>query len=105
MELRDDVETTDRGRVILDRALVDEMWAAAPRRSSHSPRPASSPRTCSSSPPASIRAKNELEELGPVIEGLAPHPVAVEFRRRSWASAKRFEHVLDWLSEHGAVFV
>jgi uncharacterized protein YecE (DUF72 family) len=29
----------------------------------------------------------------------------VEFRRRSWASAKRFEGVLDWLSAHGAVFV
>ena len=48
---------------------------------------------------------NELDELAPVIEGLAPHPVAIEFRRRSWASAKRFEDVLDWLTEHGAVFV
>jgi len=31
--------------------------------------------------------------------------VAVEFRRRSWASPKRFEGVLDWLSSHDAVFV
>jgi uncharacterized protein YecE (DUF72 family) len=40
-----------------------------------------------------------------VIDGLGPTPVAVEFRRRSWASSKRFESVLDWLSAHDAVFV
>ena len=40
-----------------------------------------------------------------MIEGLSPVPVAVEFRRRSWASSKRFESVLDWLSAHDAVFV
>jgi uncharacterized protein YecE (DUF72 family) len=55
--------------------------------------------------PAFDPRHNELDELTPVIEGLSPTPVAVEFRRRSWASQKRFEGVLDWLSAHDAVFV
>ena len=55
--------------------------------------------------PAFDPRENELDELAPVIEGLSPVPVAVEFRRRSWASSKRFEKVLDWLSAHDAVFV
>ena len=55
--------------------------------------------------PAFDPRENDLDELAPVIEGLAPTPVAVEFRRRSWASPKRFEKVLDWLSAHDAVFV
>jgi len=55
--------------------------------------------------PAFDPRENDLDELAPVIDGLAPTPVAVEFRRRSWASSKRFEKVLDWLSAHDAVFV
>jgi uncharacterized protein YecE (DUF72 family) len=49
--------------------------------------------------------RNELEELLPLIEGLRPLPVAIEFRRRSWASPKRFESVLEFLSANDAVFV
>jgi uncharacterized protein YecE (DUF72 family) len=105
VELRDDVETTDRGRVILDRPLVDEMV----RRSAEAFEPLAKAGKLSSYllqlTPGFDPRKNELDELAPVIEGLAPHPVAIEFRRRSWASAKRFEDVLDWLTEHGAVFV
>ncbi len=105
VELRDYVETTDRGRVILDPPLVDEMVG----RSAEAFEPLAKAGKLSSYllqlTPGFDPRKNELEELGPVIEGLAPHPVAIEFRRRSWASAKRFEDVLDWLTEHGAVFV
>jgi uncharacterized protein YecE (DUF72 family) len=93
-DLRDDVETNERGRVLLDSALQDEMVR----------------RTAAAMKPLADAGKldprqNELDELAPVIEGLAPVPVAVEFRRRSWASPKRFEGVLDWLSTHDAVFV
>jgi uncharacterized protein YecE (DUF72 family) len=55
--------------------------------------------------PAFDPREHELDELLPMIEGLAPTTVAVEFRRRSWASPKRFEGVLDWLTGHGAAFV
>jgi uncharacterized protein YecE (DUF72 family) len=104
-DLSDEVETTDRGRVIADRPVVDEMV----RRTAEAMKPLSDAGKLSSYllqlSPAFDPRKNELDELLPVIEGLAPVPVAVEFRRRSWASPKRFEDVLDWLSNHGAVFV
>jgi uncharacterized protein YecE (DUF72 family) len=104
-ELRDEVETTDRGRVILDRPLLDEMV----RRTAEAFEPLTSAGKLSAYllqlTPGFDPRRNELAELAPVIEGFAPHPVAIEFRRRSWASPRRFEGVLDWLSEHGAVFV
>jgi uncharacterized protein YecE (DUF72 family) len=104
-DLREEAETTDRGRVILDPALLEEMV----RRSAEAFDPLSRAGKLSSYllqlTPGFDPRRNELEELAPVIEGLAPIPVAIEFRRRSWASPKRFESVLEWLSEHDAVFV
>ena len=104
-DLRDDVETNERGRVLPDRPVIEEMV----RRTAEAMGPLADSGKLTSYllqlTPAFDPRNNELEELAPVIEGLAPVPVAVEFRRRSWASPKRFESVLDWLSSHGAVFV
>jgi uncharacterized protein YecE (DUF72 family) len=100
-----EAETTDRGRVVLDPALLDEMV----RRTAEAMKPLVDAGKLTSYllqlTPAFDPRENDLDELAPVIDGLAPTPVAVEFRRRSWASPKRFEQVLDWLSAHGAVFV
>jgi uncharacterized protein YecE (DUF72 family) len=99
------VETNERGRVLLDRRLLDEMV----RRTAEAMQPLAEAGKLGSYllqlTPAFDPRRNELDELAPVIDGLAPVPVAVEFRRRSWASPKRFEGVLDWLSAHEAVFV
>jgi uncharacterized protein YecE (DUF72 family) len=104
-DLRDEVETNARGRVLADRQLVDEMV----RRTAEAMKPLADAGKLDSYllqlTPAFDPRTNDLEELAPVIDGLAPVPVAVEFRRRSWASSKRFEGVLDWLSAHDAVFV
>jgi uncharacterized protein YecE (DUF72 family) len=104
-DLRDQVETTERGRVKLDRSLVDEMV----RRTAESMKPLSDAGKLGSYllqlTPGFDPQKNELDELLPVIDGLAPIPVAIEFRRRSWASSRRLESVLEWLSAHDAVFV
>src|SRR5512132_3076041 len=104
-DLRDEAETTDRGRVKLDPGLQDEMV----RRTAEAMKPLADAGKLGSYllqlTPAFDPRRNELDELAPIIEGLAPVPVAVEFRRRSWASPKRFEGVLDWLSAHEAVFV
>jgi uncharacterized protein YecE (DUF72 family) len=104
-DLRDQVETTDRGRVKLDAPVIDEMV----RRTAEAFKPLADAGKLGAYvlqlTPAFDPRRNELDELAPVIEGLAPTPVAVEFRRRSWASSKRFESVLDWLSAHDAVFV
>jgi uncharacterized protein YecE (DUF72 family) len=103
-DLWDQVETTDRGRVKLDRSLLEEMV----RRTAEAMKPLSGSGKLGSYllqlTPAFDPRKNELDELLPVIDGLAPVPVAIEFRRRSWASSKRLEGVLEWLSAHDAVF-
>jgi uncharacterized protein YecE (DUF72 family) len=104
-DLRDEVETNERGRVLLDPALIGEMV----RRTEEAFKPLAKVGKLGAYllqlTPAFDPRRNELDELAPVIEHLAPYPVAVEFRRRSWASSKRFETVLDWLSAHDAVFV
>jgi uncharacterized protein YecE (DUF72 family) len=104
-DLRDEVETNERGRVLLDPGLLDEMV----RRTAEAMKPLADAGKLGSYllqlTPAFDPRENDLDELSPVIEGLSPAPVAIEFRRRSWASSKRFEQVLDWLSAHDAVFV
>ncbi|HET8592576.1 MAG TPA: DUF72 domain-containing protein [Solirubrobacterales bacterium] len=104
-DLRGEAETNERGRVLPDPALIDEVV----RRTAEAMRPLSEAGKLSSYllqlTPAFDPRQNELDEMLPVIEGLAPVPVAVEFRRRSWASPKRLEAVLDWLSARDAALV
>jgi uncharacterized protein YecE (DUF72 family) len=104
-DLRDEVETNERGRVLLHPALIEEMV----RRTAEAFQPLAEAGKLGAYllqlTPAFDPRRNELDELAPVLDGLAPTLVAVEFRRRSWASSKRFESVLDWLSAHDAVFV
>src|SRR5829696_6277749 len=102
-DLREEAETNERGRVQLDPALLDEMV----RRTAEAMKPLADAGKLGAYllqlTPAFDPRDNELDALAPVIEGLSPTPVAIEFRRRSWASPKRFEEVLDWLSAHDAV--
>jgi uncharacterized protein YecE (DUF72 family) len=103
--LRDGAATTPRGRVRLDAgleaALADavleavEPLAAAGRLASFLLQlsPAFSPH------------EHRLDELAPLLERLAPHPVAIELRHRSWVRPKRVESTLGWFEEHGAAFV
>ena len=104
-DLRGEAETNERGRVILDEAILGEMV----RRTAEAMEPLAKAGQLGSYllqlTPAFGPRDHHLDELTPVIDGLAPTPVAVEFRRRSWASEKRLEQVLDWLSAHDAVFV
>jgi uncharacterized protein YecE (DUF72 family) len=104
-DLREGAETNERGRVLADPSLVEEMV----RRTAEAMEPLANAGKLGAYllqlTPAFDPRENSLDELAPVIDGLAPVPVAVEFRRRSWASPKRFESVLDWLSAHGAAFV
>jgi uncharacterized protein YecE (DUF72 family) len=103
--LREGVATTPRGRVRLDErvehTLADAVLAAvaplvdAGRLATFLLQlsPAFGPRD------------HELDELAPLLERLAPHPVAVELRNRSWTKRERLERTLGWYEEHGAVWV
>ncbi len=75
-DLRDEVETNERGRVLLDRPLLDEMV----RRTAEAMQPLADAGKLGSYllqlTPAFDPRRNELDELAPVIDGLAPTPVA-----------------------------
>jgi uncharacterized protein YecE (DUF72 family) len=104
-DLRDGAETTKRGRVVATPDLVAEMC----ERTLVAVKPlAESGRLGAfllQLTPGFDPKRNELSELEPVIDGLAPHSVAVEFRRRAWADPERLERALAFLSERDAVFV
>jgi uncharacterized protein YecE (DUF72 family) len=55
--------------------------------------------------PAFSPHRHELDELAPLVERLAPHPVAIELRHRSWVKGERLERTLGWYEEHEAVWV
>src|SRR5918999_283012 len=93
-ELRDEAETTERGRVILtaelERALAgrlleeigpledaDKLGAFLLQLS-----PEFSPR------------RHELSELEGLIEAVSPHALAVELRNRNWVDEERLEATL-----------
>ncbi|HEX8205561.1 MAG TPA: DUF72 domain-containing protein [Solirubrobacteraceae bacterium] len=103
--VRDRARTNERGRVTLEpgleAAMLSETLAAV--------EPLAEAGKLSSlllqlSPSFKPKA-HELDELAPIVECLAPNPVAIEFRHRGWVEEKRLEGTLGWLSEHGAAFV
>ena len=104
-ELREGVETTDAGRVVLTpdleravaRALVD---AVEPLRKDGKLgafliqlTPGFSPR------------KHSLDELEGLLEALGPDRVAVELRNRGWVRDEREDETLRWFSEREVAFV
>ena len=104
-ELRERAETTPRGRVILtdqlQDALADAVLAAVePLRSAG--RLSTFLLQLS---PAFKPSEHDLDELAPLLDRLAPVPVAVEVRHRGWLSPKRVRDTLGWLEEHGAALV
>ena len=104
-DVRDRARTNERGRVALEpgleAAMLEETLAAV--------EPLDEAGKLASfllqlSPSFKPKA-HELDELAPIVEGLAPRLVCVEFRHRGWVDPKRLEDTLRWLSDHGAVFV
>jgi len=49
--------------------------------------------------------EHRLEELEPLLEMLAPTPVAIELRRRGWVHEERLEDTLKWYEAAGAAWV
>jgi len=104
-DLRDRAETTARGRVVLDAALQDALADAV----LEAVQPLVDAGKLASfllqlSPGFAPRC-NELDELAPLLERLAPHPVAIELRRNSWTRETRAEETLKWMEAHGAAWV
>ena len=104
-DMRDGVETNDRGRVRLspelELALADRILeAVAPLE-----RAGKLGAFLLQLTPAFAPRDHRLDELDALIERLAPHVVAVELRHRGWVAEKRAEATFAYLSERGAAFV
>ncbi len=104
-ELRDGVEVGPRGRV----RLTPTLEAAMARQTLESLAPLAEARKLSALllqlTPAFAPDKHELAELTPLLEALAPHPVAVELRHRAWVGEEHLEDTLSFLEDHQAAFV
>ena len=101
--MRGGASTTPRGRVRLD----DRLQEALVEATLDAVQPLAGAGRLSAfllqlTPGFKPRA-HELDELLPVLEGLAPHPVAIELRHRGWADD--LERTLGWYEVHGAVWV
>jgi uncharacterized protein YecE (DUF72 family) len=102
-DLRGDARTNDRGRVRLD----DELQAALADLTLEAVDPLGGKLGAfllQLSPGFAPRS-HDLDELAPLMEHLAPHPVAIELRRSSWLRGDRAERTLAWMEDHGAVWV
>jgi uncharacterized protein YecE (DUF72 family) len=103
--VRERASTNDRGRVTLtpelEAAMLEEVAAAvAPLEEAGK----LSAFLLQLSPAFKPKA-HELDELAPIVERLAPRPVAIELRHRGWVEGERLERTLAWMSDRGAVFV
>jgi len=55
--------------------------------------------------PAFSPRKHELNELEPLIKMLNGYDLAIEFRNRNWVIGDQLQSTIDFVREHGAIFV
>lgn len=104
-ELRDGIETTQRGRVVLTPELEAKLADAMLEAIVPLEQAGKMGSFLLQLTPAFAPRRNELAELEPLLERLAPRRVAVELRHRGWVADERLEQTLSYLSEHDAAFV
>jgi uncharacterized protein YecE (DUF72 family) len=104
-ELRDDAQTSGRGRV----TLTPELESALARRMVEETAPLAEAGKLGAYlvqlTPAFSPAKHSLDELDNLIAALKPHRVAVELRNRNWVRPERRDATLGWFSENELAFV
>jgi uncharacterized protein YecE (DUF72 family) len=104
-DLRDDAQTTDRGRV----RLTPELETALAERLVEETAPMAEADKLGcylvQLTPAFSPGRHELEELDRMVEAFAPHRVALELRHRGWVRDKRRERTLRWFADQEVAFV
>jgi uncharacterized protein YecE (DUF72 family) len=105
VDLRDRVETTARGRVVLtpalEAALLDRTRAALEPLDAAGKLGVLLVQLSPTFKPGQAR----LEELDGLVERLQPWPVAVELRHRAWLHDERRAATLAWFGSRGVAFV
>jgi uncharacterized protein YecE (DUF72 family) len=102
-DLRDGVRETERGRVVLDERL--ELALCERTLQVFEPLFAAGRLSCLllQLTPAFNPGEHALAELEPLVQALAPVPVAIELRHRDWLN--RRDETLGWFRDVGAAFV
>jgi uncharacterized protein YecE (DUF72 family) len=104
-ELRDQADTTGRGRV----RLTPELETALAERLVDETAPLAEAGKLGAYliqlTPAFGPRDHDLDELGALVAALKPHRVAVELRHRGWVREKRRDLTLAWFSDHEVAFV
>jgi uncharacterized protein YecE (DUF72 family) len=104
-DLRDGVQTNERGRV----RLSAELELALAKRLVEETTPLAEADKLGAYllqlTPAFGPGRHRLEELDALVEALAPRRVAVELRHRGWVREKRRQQTLEWFSDRGLSFV
>jgi uncharacterized protein YecE (DUF72 family) len=104
-ELRDEAQTSGRGRV----RLTPELETALARRLVEETAPLAEAGKLGAYlvqlTPAFGPGKHELGELDGLVEALKPHRVAFELRHRGWVRDKRRDDTLRWFADHEVAFV
>ena len=104
-DLRDGVQTTQRGRVVLEPALetaVADALMAAIAPLEEAGRLSSLLLQLS---PSFGPGRHALSEIAPLVERLAPRRVAVELRHRGWVEGERAQETFAALADMNAAFV
>jgi uncharacterized protein YecE (DUF72 family) len=104
-DLRDQAETTGRGRV----RLTPDLESALAQRLVEETAPLAEAGKFGcylvQLTPAFSARKHHLDELDGLVEALAPHRVALELRNRGWVRDERRERTLEWFADRGVAFV
>jgi uncharacterized protein YecE (DUF72 family) len=104
-ELRDEAQTTGRGRV----TLTPELEAALARRLVEETAPLAEAGKLGAYlvqlTPAFSPGRHDLGELDKLVQALKPHRVAVELRNRNWLREERREDTVRWFADHEVTFV
>jgi uncharacterized protein YecE (DUF72 family) len=103
--LRDKARTGARGRVRLDARLEQALAEAVLEAVAPLADAGKLATFLLQLSPGFSPHEHDLDELAPLVERLAPHPVAIELRHRSWTTRGRLEPTLGWFEANGAVWV
>jgi uncharacterized protein YecE (DUF72 family) len=104
-DIRDEVKTNQRGRVLLTEELEDALADRLVEETAPLAEAGKLGAFLVQLTPAFAPGKNDLSELDNLVSRLRSRPVAVELRHRGWVSKDRIDTTLGWFSERGVAFV
>jgi uncharacterized protein YecE (DUF72 family) len=104
-DMRDEVPSGERGRLILTPELEVELARRLVEETGPLAEAGKLGAYLLQLTPAFAPGRHKLDELERLVEAFAPHRLAIELRHRGWVREKRRDATLGWFSEQGVAFV